>query len=144
MAGNKRDLQEDFDKFYIPIEDVTVKNLDNVDELTSEDFDEELLDEEGDLSYDEGVEDGVRSAFLSVDQDYVVNKREDTRSRLAIIYTLLTFSVFFLGFISAILDALISDTSIITNLSEIIPLISGVFLGTLGFVMGYYFRKGEE
>jgi hypothetical protein len=74
----------------------------------------------------------------------VIEKREDTRGRLALIYTLATFGVFFFGMIVAVIDGLVRDVSIIENMKEILPLISGIFLGTLGFILGYYFRKGEE
>lgn len=70
-------------------------------------------------------------------------KREDTRGRLALIYTIATFLMFILGFAVAILDAAIRGTSIVDNLTKILPLISGIFLGSLGFVLGYYFRKLE-
>lgn len=74
----------------------------------------------------------------------IEEKREDTRGRLATIYTVSTFIVFILGFIVSILDALLRNTSIIDNLVKVLPLISGIFLGSLGFVLGYYFRKAEE
>lgn len=75
---------------------------------------------------------------------YVSKKQEDTRGRLAIIYTIFTFVIFLLGFVVAVLDAQNSGRSIIDNLQIILPLLSGIFLGTLGFVIGYYFRKSEE
>lgn len=74
----------------------------------------------------------------------IEEKREDTRGRLATIYTVSTFIVFILGFIVSILDALLRNTSIVDNLVKVLPLISGIFLGSLGFVLGYYFRKAEE
>jgi len=77
---------------------------------------------------------------------YILGKREDVRGRLAIIFTLSTFGIFILGFVVAVLDAYWRGTSIIENLSTLLPLISGMFLGSLGFVLGYYFRKvdGED
>lgn len=124
-------------------------------------FDEELLDEEFNDGYDEGYDDAseeVTSGSRSESNDTnksetiaqkttdtaIFQKREDTRSRLAIIYTVLTFIVFFAGMLISVLDGLSRGVSIIDNLEVVIPLISGVFLGTLGFVLGYYFRKGEE
>lgn len=106
----------------------------------------EDLEDEIELSYEDGLSDGINSAssFTELNEDSVLEKREDTRSRLALIYTLATFFVFVLGMLIAVLDGLNRDVSIIENLSEIIPLISGVFLGSLGFVLGYYFRKGDE
>ena len=114
--------------------------------------DEGLLDEEFSEGYEEGFLDGKDSNDLNSktqtiaerNLDSIYFKRENTRSRLAIIYTVFTFSVFFVGMAIAVLDGLARKVSIIENLEVIIPLISGVFLGTLGFVLGYYFRKGEE
>jgi hypothetical protein len=51
--------------------------------------------------------------------------------------------MFLLGFLVAIVDALLGQKSIVDGLSTILPLISGIFLGSLGFVLGYYFRKSE-
>jgi len=110
-----------------------------------EEFDDADLAEESDLSYDEGVEAGLEINDLTkIDDDSVIIRREDTRSRLAIIYTIATFFVFVLGMFIAVLDGILREVSIVDNLTEIVPLISGVFLGSLGFVLGYYFRKGEE
>jgi hypothetical protein len=52
--------------------------------------------------------------------------------------------MFILGFLVAIIDAIIGNKSIIDGLATILPLISGIFLGSLGFVLGYYFRKEED
>lgn len=71
-------------------------------------------------------------------------KREDVRGQLAIIYTVATFGMFVMTFLVSILDALLRETSIVDSLSTLIPLVSGVFLGSLGFVLGYYFRKVED
>lgn len=113
---------------------------------SSVDLDEEDLNDEAELSYEEGVEDGLR-----LDQELqpnitevIVRKREDTRSTLAIIYVLSTFGVFILAMFIAVLDGLNRNVSIIDNLIQVVPLISGVFLGTLGFVLGYYFRRSDE
>lgn len=76
--------------------------------------------------------------------EYIAKKEEDTRGRLAVLYTLSTFFIFVLGFVVAILDGLIRKVSIIDNISTILPLISGIFLGSLGFVIGYYFKKSDE
>lgn len=76
--------------------------------------------------------------------EYIAKKEEDTRGRLAVLYTLSTFFIFVLGFLVAILDGLIRKVSIIENISTILPLISGIFLGSLGFVIGYYFKKSDE
>ncbi len=76
--------------------------------------------------------------------EYIAKKEEDTRGRLAVLYTLSTFFIFVLGFVVAILDGLIRKVSIIDNISTILPLISGIFLGSLGFVIGYYFKKTDD
>lgn len=109
-------------------------------------IDEEDLNDESELSYEEGVEDGIKlDAQIQPNiTEVVVRKREDTRSTLAIIYVISTFGVFVLAMFIAVLDGLNRDVSIIDNLIQVIPLISGVFLGTLGFVLGYYFRKSDE
>ena len=113
---------------------------------TEDQIEEDDLEEEADQSYDEGLEDGltISSDFSDYKSDSVIEKREDTRSRLALTYTILTFMIFLCGMLIAVVDGLYRKVSIIDNLSEIIPLISGVFLGSLGFVLGYYFRKGDE
>ncbi len=112
-------------------------------------FDQELLGEEFSDGYEEGYVDAagapqVSETIAAKNQDPIFIKREDTKSRLAIIYTTLTFLVFFTVMGIVVLDGLARKVSIIDNLEVVIPLISGVFLGTLGFVLGYYFRKGEE
>lgn len=76
--------------------------------------------------------------------EYVIKNEEDVRGRLAIIYTFATFGIFLLAFIVSIVDGISRKTSIIDNLKEILPILSGIFLGTLGFVIGYYFRKSES
>jgi len=75
--------------------------------------------------------------------EYVVKKQEDIRGRLAILYTVFTFLIFILGIFICVLDGVIRQVSIIDNLTSVLPLLSGIFLGTLGFVIGYYFRKNE-
>lgn len=82
--------------------------------------------------------------FLEDNKVNILERREDTRGRLAIIYTLATFSMFVLGFVVAVLDASWTGNSIVENLSTILPLISGIFLGSLGFVLGYYFRRMDS
>lgn len=78
------------------------------------------------------------------DKVSILEKREDIRGRLALTYTIATFVMFVLGFAVAILDAHWRETSIIDNLSTILPLLSGIFLGSLGFVLGYYFRRMDS
>lgn len=102
--------------------------------------------EEDDSEYPEDYPD----YYTSVEQELVdrnainiLTRREDVRGTLAIMYTIATFVMFSLGFVVAILDAAWRQVSIVDNLTTILPLISGIFLGTLGFVLGYYFRKVE-
>jgi hypothetical protein len=82
--------------------------------------------------------------FIDQESLSLHNKREDTRGRLAIIYTVATFIMFGLGFLVSVLDAFWRQVSIIDNLATVLPLLSGIFLGSLGFVLGYYFRKLDE
>lgn len=104
------------------------------------------LEEEAEMSYEDGLEEGLNlnPNLLKSDLDSVIEKKEDTRSRLAIIYLLATFFIFVLGMALAVIDGIIRDVSIVENLKEVLSIISGIFLGTLGFVLGYYFRKGDE
>lgn len=76
--------------------------------------------------------------------EYVVKRKEDTRGRLALAYTIFTFIIFIIGIFICVLDGLVRGVSIIDNLSTVLPLLSGLFLGTLGFVLGYYFRGDNE
>ncbi len=108
-------------------------------ELDSEYIDQDdVLDDEleDDLYYTQKIDDESR--------DYVLKKQEDTRGRLALIYTVSTFLIFLLTFIVAVLDGILRETSIIDNLTSILPIVSGIFLGSLGFVIGYYFRKSDN
>jgi hypothetical protein len=102
-------------------------------------FNEDLPEydlEEGDYN-PRGVLDSEGSINLEA-------KREDVRGRLAIIYTVATFIMFVLGFVVAVIDAVTRQVPIVNSLQTILPLISGIFLGSLGFVLGYYFRKVEN
>jgi hypothetical protein len=108
--------------------------------------DEDDLDEEAEMSYEDGLEEGLNlnPNLLRSDQDSVIEKQEYTRSRLATIYLISTFLIFVLGMALAVIDGIIREVSIVENLKEVLSTISGIFLGTLGFVLGYYFRKGDE
>lgn len=108
--------------------------------------DEDDLDEEVEMSYEDGLEEGLNlnPNLLRSDQDSVIEKQEYTRSRLATIYLISTFLIFVLGMALAVIDGIIREVSIVENLKEVLSTISGIFLGTLGFVLGYYFRKGDE
>jgi hypothetical protein len=72
---------------------------------------------------------------------YSIVKKEDTRGRLAIIYTVATLLIFVFVILLSFIESLVNKTSLVDNLTKIIPLISGVLFGTLGFVLGYYFRN---
>lgn len=102
-----------------------------------EDDDEYLSDEDFEKIFEKKYSD-------EMDKANILKKRESTRGTLAIIYTLFTFLIFAVGILVATLDGINRDVSIIDNLKEILPLISGIFLGSLGFVLGYYFRRGDE
>lgn len=108
--------------------------------------DETDLEEEGEMGYEEGLEEGLNlnPNLLQSEQGSVIEKQEDTRSRLATIYLIATFFIFVLGMALAVIDGVIRQVSIVENLKEVLSVISGIFLGTLGFVLGYYFRKGDE
>lgn len=101
------------------------------------------VEEEFPEDYPDYYPDGNAAPELIVEEINIRRRREDTRGLLAVIYTMATFAIFILGFVVAILDAAWRQTSIIENLTTILPLISGIFLGSLGFVLGYYFRKIE-
>lgn len=76
--------------------------------------------------------------------DYVIKKQEDIRGKLALIYTVATFTIFLVGILICVIDGISRKVSIIDNMKDLLPLLSGIFLGSLGFVLGYYFKKGEE
>lgn len=92
----------------------------------------------------ENIEEIPAKITEEISKDYVIKSQESTRGNLAIIFTVGTFIIFIFAFIVSIIEALISKGSIIANLNSILPLISSIFLGLLGFIIGYYFRKGEE
>jgi hypothetical protein len=109
-----------------------------------------LQDEPAELDRDEDYPEDYPDYYSSLERELIENssisileKREDVRGNLAILYTVATFLMFVLGFVVSVLDAVWRQVSIIENLSTILPLISGIFLGSLGFVLGYYFRKIE-
>jgi hypothetical protein len=107
-----------------------------------EEEDEEEFPEDFEEYYPRGFIDAPKAEGTVT----IESKREDTRGRLALVYTIATFLMFLLGFVVAVVDAAIRETSIVDNLTKVLPLLSGIFLGSLGFVLGYYFRKveGEE
>lgn len=106
-----------------------------------------LEQEEEDQEFPEDYDDFFPRGFVDTKDAGVITikeKREDTRGRLAVLYTAATFMMFVLGFVVSIIDSLLRDTSIVENLVTLLPMISGIFLGSLGFVLGYYFRKSED
>lgn len=110
-------------------------------------FDPETNDiepEETDEDFPEDYPDYFEQGMISNDEIMIQNKREDIRGRLAVIYVAATFVMFILGFAVSIIDAAWRQVSVIENLRIVLPLLSGIFLGTLGFVLGYYFRKSEN
>lgn len=69
-------------------------------------------------------------------------KREDTRSKIALCYVK--------GFLYIIAFALIACLVLLSfgkitfeNLTAILVTLSGILSGTLGFVIGYYFKSGD-
>lgn len=119
-------------------------DLQSAEEFTQDSMEEDVNDIDFIDDMDEYFDQGLIDSSGIEEPVSIELKREDTRGRLAIIYTMLTFLMFGLGFVVSILDAILNDTSIIANLSTVLPLISGIFLGTLGFVLGYYFKKMED
>ncbi len=101
-------------------------------------------DDDNFLTEDELTELFEKKYSKEIDEIKILKKRENTRGVLAVLYTMLTFLIFGIGMLVATLDGLNRDVSIIDNMQEILPLLSGIFLGSLGFVLGYYFRKGDE
>jgi hypothetical protein len=83
-------------------------------------------------------EDADNTAIIT--QIRIQEKREDARGRLAAIFTIATFVIFVL----AMLIAAISEGNKVDNIKEVMITVSGIFSGLLGFVIGYYFRKGDE
>ncbi len=86
----------------------------------------------------------IAESILEEAESYSIKKKEDTRERLAIIYTVATLSIFVFVIILSFIESLVNKTNLVTTLREIIPLISGVLFGTLGFVLGYYFRNDNN
>jgi hypothetical protein len=73
----------------------------------------------------------------------VEQKRESTRGILATTFIIGFFLMLGAGFLLAAVNGLpLSEKS--KNLQDILLTISGVLSGPLGFVVGYYFRKGDE
>ena len=71
--------------------------------------------------------------------DGTPEKRENTRSTMAILFVLGFFAILFLCFIYAILvDATLGE------LKDALIGIAGALSGTLGFIVGYYYKSTLE
>lgn len=74
----------------------------------------------------------------------IVEKQEDTRGRLAQFYLIGFFICLFSIGVLSLLTAPAEGRSAIDNLKDSTLSISAILSGPLGFIIGYYFRKGEE
>lgn len=136
----KNQDEVNYDVAFIDPEDL----VDFISENTESSPDEEVVtpediylqEEEPSLKYTEKLKESS--------SDYVIKKREDIKGRLALIYTIFTFIIFLLVILVAVIDGIVRKTSIIDNLNTLLPLVSGIFLGSLGFVLGYYFKKEDD
>ena len=111
-----------------PSHELVEKNLINPDEI---EFVPETEESEPVL---------VESAPKDDTKVQILARREDARGLLAMTFTVATFLLFILGF----LLTLATDGDKVENFKEIFLTISGIFSGLLGFVVGYYFRRGEN
>ena len=87
---------------------------------------------------------GVRS----VDQDHTnvgnavdgsPEKKEHTRSRMAILFVLGFFAILFLCFVYAIMVG-----ASLTDLKDTLVGVIGALSGILGFIVGYYYKTSQE
>ena len=74
----------------------------------------------------------------------IVSKREDTRGRLAQLFILGFFFCLIGISIFSLLSTPAEGKTAIDNLREAILTVSGVLSGPLGFIIGFYFRKGDD
>lgn len=71
--------------------------------------------------------------------DGTPEKKEHTRSRMAILFVLGFFSILFLCFVYAIMvDAKLSE------LKDTLVGVIGALSGILGFIVGYYYKTSQE
>jgi hypothetical protein len=79
------------------------------------------------------------SANVSLTEESSVNKRENTRSRIAQIYVYAFFGTIAATFIIGLIKSF--------GLKEYIDFliaVSGVLSGPLGFIIGYYFKAASD
>jgi len=74
----------------------------------------------------------------------LVEKIEDTRGKLAKLFVIGFFIIFFIISLVSLFTPAAEGRNSIDNLKESILTVSGVLSGPLGFIIGFYFRKGEE
>ncbi len=76
---------------------------------------------------------------VSSAQDGTPEKRENTRSTMAILFVLGFFSILFLCFVYAIMV-----NASLGELKDALIGIAGALSGTLGFIVGYYYKSAIE
>lgn len=79
------------------------------------------------------------SEDVSTAQDGTPEKRENTRSTMAILFVLGFFSILFLCFVYAIMV-----NATLGELKDALIGIAGALSGTLGFIVGYYYKSAIE
>ena len=66
-------------------------------------------------------------------------KREDTRSKIALYYVIGFLAIVFVCFIASAIEHLnINDTR------DLLVSVSGILSGPLGFIIGYYFKSHSD
>ena len=73
------------------------------------------------------------------EDDEQPEKRELTRSKMALLFVLGFFAILFLCFVYAI-----KVNASITELKDILVAIIGALSGTLGFIVGFYYKSMKE
>lgn len=108
------DFEPDFEVTKLPIEDLGKMGIDEVEKITEEDLDRNLVK--------------------------LIEKREGARSIFAIIfligYLIILTIAMILGFMT--------DGDNVSNMKDLILAVSGILSAPMGFVVGYYFKKSEE
>lgn len=93
--------------------------------------------EDRDISSDT-VEKTISSEDISTDAQSS-EKKEHTRSKLALLFILGFFAVVFLSFVYASIVK-----SPISELKEFLVSIIGAFSGLIGFIIGYYYKESQS